>query len=91
MANGNATVMRASMLILLILSVNVVNLEALSFRGSRPIHTRIDSSSLLERLGYDLSKMKHVMKEKVMDTSTSRVSPGGPNPDHHSQPSSALP
>ncbi|KAG8635435.1 hypothetical protein MANES_16G036050v8 [Manihot esculenta] len=82
-----ANAVQASMLILLILSVNVVNLQATSYRGANSMPKRIDSSSLLERLGYDLSKMKHVMK----DTSTSRVSPGGPNPDHHSEPSSAQP
>ncbi|OAY24908.1 hypothetical protein MANES_17G053400v8 [Manihot esculenta] len=87
---ANATMMRASILIVLILSVDVVDLEALSLRGSRAISKRIDSNTLLERL-YDLSKMKHVMKEKEMDTSTSRVSPGGPDPEHHSEPSSALP
>ncbi|WCJ27158.1 CLAVATA3/ESR-RELATED 6 [Euphorbia peplus] len=63
------------LLIVLILSVNVSNSEGKSFRGVKGIDTR----ALLKGLRYDLRKVKHVIK----DVDPSRVSPGGPDPQHH--------
>ncbi|CAK7350450.1 unnamed protein product [Dovyalis caffra] len=83
---ANSTVLRVSMLILIILSANVINLEAVSYRGLESMPKRIDSSSLLQKLSYDMSK------RNVTAASPSRLSPGGPDPEHHlSQPSSAMP
>ncbi|KAJ6935651.1 hypothetical protein NC652_010614 [Populus alba x Populus x berolinensis] len=74
---ANSTVLRVSMLILVILSANMINFEAISYRGLESIPKRIASSSHLQKLGYDMSK------RNVTDTSPSRLSPGGPDPEHH--------
>lgn len=79
------------MLILLILSLNVIHLQALSHRGLVAMPKRIDSVSLFHKLGYGLSKMKHVKENVVTDASTSRIPPGGPDPEHHSEPTAAMP
>ncbi|KAL9346558.1 hypothetical protein Peur_061411 [Populus x canadensis] len=74
---ANSAVLRVSMLILIILSANVINLEAVSYRGVESMPKRIDSSTLLQKLGYGMPK------RNVTDASSSRISPGGPDPEHH--------
>ncbi|KAJ6416685.1 hypothetical protein OIU84_002535 [Salix udensis] len=74
---AESTVMRVSVLILIILSAEMMSLEAVSHRGVESIPKRIHSSTLLQRLSY------HISNRNVTDASSSRLSPGGPNPDHH--------
>ncbi|KAJ6885987.1 hypothetical protein NC651_026603 [Populus alba x Populus x berolinensis] len=74
---ANSAVLRVSMLILIILSANMINLEAVTYRGVESVPKRIDSSTLLQKLGYDMPK------RNVTDAAPSRVSPGGPDPEHH--------
>ncbi|KAJ4846867.1 hypothetical protein Tsubulata_011870 [Turnera subulata] len=88
MAKSRTSVMLVSSFILLILLLNVNNLEALRYRGLMSVPARIDSSSLLQKLGYDLAKIRHVKRA----ASPSRISPGGPDPEHHShQPKAVMP
>ncbi|KAB5534092.1 hypothetical protein DKX38_017178 [Salix brachista] len=74
---ADSTVMRVSVLILIILSAEMMNLEAVSYRGVESIPKRIHSSTLLQRLSI------HISNRNVTDASSSRLSPGGPNADHH--------
>ncbi|KAF9672427.1 hypothetical protein SADUNF_Sadunf11G0040600 [Salix dunnii] len=74
---ANSTVMRVAMLMLIILSAEMINLEAVSYRGVESIPKRIHSSTLLQRLSY------HISNRNVTDASSSRLSPGGPDPEHH--------
>ncbi|KAJ6893624.1 hypothetical protein NC652_027619 [Populus alba x Populus x berolinensis] len=65
---ANSAVLRVSMLILIILSANMINLEAVTYRG-------VDT--LLQKLGYDMPK------RNVTDPPSARVTPSGPDPAHH--------
>ncbi|KAJ6979204.1 hypothetical protein NC653_027380 [Populus alba x Populus x berolinensis] len=65
---ANSAVLRVSMLILIILSANMINLEAVTYRG-------VDT--LLQKLGYDMPK------RNVTDAAPSKVTPSGPDPVHH--------
>lgn len=75
------------LIILLILSVNVINLEAASNRRLKIMPIKADSESLFEKLGYDSLKLKRIRK----DASAARIPPGGPDPEHHSAPTSTMP
>lgn len=84
---ANTLSVQTSLMIILILSAFVINLEGISYQGRKLImQERIDSRSLSGELGYDLSKLKH--SREVL---TDRISPGGPDPHHHSQPTPPLP
>lgn len=84
---ANTISVKSSLMIILILSVFVINLEGISYQGRKLImQKRIDSRSLIGELGYDLSKLKHIRKEM-----TERVAPGGPDGHHNSQPTAPLP
>ncbi|KAL3576166.1 hypothetical protein D5086_021449 [Populus alba] len=74
---ANSAVLRVSMLILIILSANMINLEAVTYRGVESVPKRIDSSTLLQKLGYDMAK------RNVTDPPSPRVTPAGPDPAHH--------
>ncbi|KAB2029445.1 hypothetical protein ES319_D05G164300v1 [Gossypium barbadense] len=78
----NSTVIQASLVIFLILSGNAISiLEAKSYGGRKTMQKRIDSRSIIKALtGYDLSAMKHDGKRVLTDVS--RISPGGPDPQH---------
>ncbi|KAJ0017697.1 hypothetical protein Pint_10454 [Pistacia integerrima] len=81
-----STSVQSLILILLILSVVVTNLEVVQgYQGRKVMQKRIDSRSILRELGYNLSKLKYNRRD-----STGRISPGGPDPHHNFQPT-ALP
>ncbi|GLT76327.1 hypothetical protein SLA2020_479960 [Shorea laevis] len=42
---------------------------------------RIDSNSIIHRLGYDASKIEQY--RRMLEGDPQRVSPGGPDPEHH--------
>ncbi|XVE88172.1 hypothetical protein DITRI_Ditri19aG0047100 [Diplodiscus trichospermus] len=77
----NSSIMQASLVILLILSANEINIaEAKSYAGRKIMQRRIESQSIIHALaGYDLSAIKH---EKRVLTGAARVAPGGPDPQH---------
>ncbi|XVE51439.1 hypothetical protein DITRI_Ditri02bG0040500 [Diplodiscus trichospermus] len=81
----NSTIMEASLAILLILSANAVNVvEAMGYAGRKTVQKRIDSRSIIHALaGYDLSAVK---RDRRVLTDATRVSPGGPDPQHNQQP-----
>lgn len=89
---ANFKVIKVSLLMLLILSVHVSSLEALSYHGRKTMHKRINNSSLLRELGFDLSKMKPNKRRAMTDTDADadRVAPGGPDKMHHDSPPNRL-
>lgn len=83
---ANSTSVQILILILLILSVVVTNLEVVQgYQGRKVMQKRIDSRSILRELGYNFSKLKNKRRDLA-----DRVSPGGPDP-HHNFQETALP
>lgn len=78
------TVIRVSLLILLVLSVHVVCSEAQNFDNRKTLKKRIDSAAILRGLGYDMAKLR--VKVNIRDVD--REVPGGPNGQHHDKPPS---
>ncbi|KAK8485093.1 hypothetical protein V6N11_073314 [Hibiscus sabdariffa] len=72
---AGSPIILASLIILLVLSGNGSNVEAKSYGGRKIMQkTRIDSKSILHAL-------MAVYERRVL-TDTSRLSPGGPDPQH---------
>ncbi|MBA0849253.1 hypothetical protein Goshw_013461 [Gossypium schwendimanii] len=42
---------------------------------------KFDGMTMLEKLGYDLSKIDYY--RRMLSSSPERISPGGPDPQHH--------
>ncbi|KAL1190655.1 CLAVATA3/ESR (CLE)-related protein 6 [Cardamine amara subsp. amara] len=77
-------ILKQSLIILLILfSSSFLKSQARILRADRAATMgNMDSQVLLHELGFDLSKFKgHNEKRFLVDSD--RVSPGGPDPQHH--------
>ncbi|OMO92433.1 hypothetical protein COLO4_17611 [Corchorus olitorius] len=49
--------------------------------GITSMAKKVDSSAILKKLGYDLSKIAYY--RRMLNGDPDRVSPGGPDPQHH--------
>ncbi|XP_015881252.3 CLAVATA3/ESR (CLE)-related protein 5-like [Ziziphus jujuba] len=79
MAKANSTA-QILLLFFLVFSLTFISLQARIFQDHQHIRRKIDSNSLLHELGFDLSKLeKYSTRRSLSD----RVSPGGPNSQHH--------
>ncbi|KAL5793662.1 hypothetical protein ACOSP7_002256 [Xanthoceras sorbifolium] len=90
MANSSSThVVTMLMLFIVVFSLLFVSLQAArTLRGDHD-HQAMqsinrDSHALLHELGFDLSRLKHYQKlSSTLHAGSDRVSPGGPDPQHH--------
>ncbi|KAL4271941.1 hypothetical protein GQ457_13G003930 [Hibiscus cannabinus] len=68
--------------ITIVLMLVMVQPEARSYDHGKPtVAEKIDSMTMLEKLGYDLSKIEYY--RRMLSGSPERISPGGPDPEHH--------
>ena len=67
------------MIILLMLVMR--NSEPRSNHGISTMVEKIDSKTILEKLGYDVSKIAYY--RRMLGGYPERISPGGPDPHHH--------
>lgn len=70
-----------SMCILVLLFSNASGSETTSYRGVKGMEKGVNSSQFLKHLVLELSKLKNHNRRKLVDTA--RVSPGGPDGQHH--------
>ncbi|XVF70095.1 hypothetical protein PTKIN_Ptkin11bG0134700 [Pterospermum kingtungense] len=66
---------------IIVLMLVMRNSETRSSYGIPTTTEKIDSRTLLEKLGYDASKIAYY--RRILDVDPERVSPGGPNGQHH--------
>ncbi|KAE8713038.1 hypothetical protein F3Y22_tig00110220pilonHSYRG00117 [Hibiscus syriacus] len=80
---ANASISGLVLLFIIIaLMLVMVHCESRSFEYGKPTVTgKIDSMTMLEKLGYDLSKIAYY--RRMLSGSPERISPGGPDPQHH--------
>ncbi|XVE80042.1 hypothetical protein DITRI_Ditri14bG0107200 [Diplodiscus trichospermus] len=57
------------------------NSEARSSHGVPPMAEKIDSRTILEKLGYDVSKITYY--RRILGGDPERIPPDGPDPQHH--------
>lgn len=66
-----------------IFSMLVSNSEARVYYKQPTMQKRISSQLYFRSFGVDEPKLKHYQKRSMLDASATRVSPGGPDPEHH--------
>ncbi|XWS28059.1 hypothetical protein CRYUN_Cryun25bG0033400 [Craigia yunnanensis] len=76
---SNTRLMLLFMIIILMLVMR--NSEARSSHGIPTMAKEIDSRTILEKLGYDVSKIAYY--RRILGGYPERISPGGPDPQHH--------
>ena len=76
---SNTRLLFLFMIILLMLVMR--NSEAMSYHGIPTMAEKIDSKTILEKLGYDVSKIAYY--RRMLGGYPERISPGGPDPEHH--------
>ena len=83
---ANSTSIRVPILILVLLLMLMTSSEARTFHGvqSRITHKRVDSSSILRDLL--MMRYEYNYRRAMEEVGPKRLRPGGPDPQHHSQP-----
>ncbi|XP_010510245.1 PREDICTED: CLAVATA3/ESR (CLE)-related protein 5 [Camelina sativa] len=80
---ANLILKQSLIIILVIFSSLILSSQARILRAYRASSmSNMDSQVLLRELGFDLSKFKGHNQRRFL-VSSDRVSPGGPNPQHH--------
>lgn len=77
-------------LFIVVLSILGPSLESRLYHVPSMAQKGIDSHLILREMGFDTPKMEYYRKRSLLDAETTRVSPGGPDPEHHRKPT-ALP
>ncbi|KDP31777.1 hypothetical protein JCGZ_12238 [Jatropha curcas] len=75
---ANPTGKQALVLFLIVFMVLMIRSEA------RVHRKELDSRQLLREMGYTGSKLEYHRRISLLNSDIDRVSPGGPDPEHHS-------
>lgn len=80
---ANMILKQSLIIFLIIFSSSFLSSEARILRADRAVTVgNMDSQALLRELGFDLSKFKGYNERRFL-VDSERVSPGGPDPQHH--------